>query len=157
MDSTVQTLQVFGLTSSLVLAGANLGASHLTLPLLYSQPTPVSTAFFKQFYTHGALSLVPLSIFSAASSSLVAYLVPAQRILWSVSAAVTLAQLPWTVFGMMSTNKSLILLADSSVGQEKVNKDEVVSLLKRWKWMNVVRGLLAFTGGLAAVLALQGQ
>lgn len=55
---------------------------------------------------------------------------------------------------MMATNDRLNEIADSKVQQEKVNREEVMSLLKRWRWMNIVRGLLALTGGLSAVLAL---
>ncbi|KAM5515861.1 hypothetical protein FOXYSP1_02813 [Fusarium oxysporum f. sp. phaseoli] len=143
MDSTVRTFQVFGLTSSLVLAGINLGSSHLTVPLLYNQPTSINTPFFKDFYTRGAVTLVPLALFSGASSGVVAYLVPAQLALDGA----------W----MMATNNRLNDIAASSVEQEKVGRDEVVALLKKWRWMNIVRGLLAFTGGLSAILALQNE
>lgn len=154
MDPTISTCQVIGLTSSLIIAGINLGASHLTVPLLYQQPIPISVAFFKEFYTRGALTLVPLAILSGSSSGLVAYLVPAQRTLWTAAAVATLSQIPRTLIGMMATNNRLNEIADSKVQQEKVNREEVVSLLKRWRWMNIVRGLLALTGGLSAVLAL---
>ncbi|GKU13037.1 hypothetical protein FLAG1_11471 [Fusarium langsethiae] len=80
-----------------------------------------------------------------ASSGIVAYLLPAQRTLWTVAAVTTLSQLPWTG------------LAASSVEQEKASREEVVDLLKKWRWMNIVRGLLALTGGLIAVLALQSE
>ncbi|KAH7246376.1 hypothetical protein BKA59DRAFT_197793 [Fusarium tricinctum] len=155
MDSSTRTFQVFGLTSSLLLAGVNLGSSHLTVPLLYPQPNAVSTPFFKDFYTRGALTLVPLAIFSGASSGIVAYLVPAQRTFWVVAAAATLSQLPWTGLVMMPTNNRLNDIGVSSVEQEKASQEEVVGLLKKWRWMNIVRGLLALTGGLSAVLALQ--
>ncbi|RGP78024.1 hypothetical protein FLONG3_3859 [Fusarium longipes] len=157
MDSTVRAFQICGLTSSLVLAGVNLGSSHLTVPLLYDQPTSINTSFFKDFYTRGALTLVPLAILSGTSSGLVAYLVPAQRTLWTVAAVATLSQLPWTGLGMMATNNRLNNIAASSVEQEKASRDEVVELLKKWRWMNIVRGLLALTGGLTAVLALQKE
>lgn len=100
------------------------------------------------------MTLVPLAILSGSSSGLVAYLVPAQRTLWSAAAVATLSQIPWTLIGMMATNDRLNEIADSKVQQEKVNREEVMSLLKRWRWMNIVRGLLALTGGLSAVLAL---
>jgi hypothetical protein len=157
MDSTIRTFQVFGLTSSLLIAGVKLGSSHLTVPLLYNQPTSINTPFFKDFYTRDALTLVPLAIFSGASSGFVAYLVPAQRTLWTVAAVATLSQLPWTGLGMMATNNRLNDIAASSVEQEKASREEVVGLLKKWRWMNIVRGLLALTGGLTAVLALQSE
>ena len=69
----------------------------------------------------------------------------------------TLSQLPWTGLGMMATNNRLNDIAGSSVEQEKVREEEVVGLLKKWRWMNIVRGLLALTGGLSAVLAIQNE
>ncbi|KAH6887071.1 hypothetical protein B0T10DRAFT_490674 [Thelonectria olida] len=154
MDSTIRVAQAFGLTSSLVLAGVNLGASHLTVPLLYKQPISISTTFFSEFYIRGAVSLVPLGIFSGASSALVAYLVPSQRTIWATAAVATLSQTPWTVLVMMATNNRLNEISASKDEQEKAGKDEVVRLLKQWRWMNIVRGLLALTGGLSAVWAL---
>ena len=157
MDTTILTAQVLGLTSSLVLAGINIGASHLTLPLLYTRPASISTPLFSELYIRGALTLVPLGIFSGSCSALVAYLLPAQRQYWAIAAVATYAQTPWTLFGMMKTNNRLNAIAASKVEQEKVSEEEVVGLLRRWAWMNVVRGLLALVGGLTSVYAVMEQ
>lgn len=154
MESFVPVFKASGLTSSLVVAGINLGASHLTVPLLYQQSVATSTTFFKDFYIRGALTLVPLAILSGSASGLVAYLVPAQRTIWTAAAVATLSQIPWTVLGMMATNNRLNDIAATSAQQEKASKEEVVELLKRWRWMNIFRGFLALTGGLLAVGAL---
>ncbi|KAL2682827.1 hypothetical protein Neosp_007283 [[Neocosmospora] mangrovei] len=98
MESTTRVIQAIGLTSSIFLAGANIGASHLTVPLLYQQPISINTAFFKDFYIRA-----------------------------------------------------------SKVELEKANKEEVVELLKRWRWMNIVRGSLALVGGLTAVWAVMSE
>jgi hypothetical protein len=58
---------------------------------------------------------------------------------------------------MMPTNNRLNGIGTSSVEQEKASQEEVLALLKKWRWMNIVRGLLALTGGLSAVLALQNE
>lgn len=52
---------------------------------------------------------------------------------------------------MMATNNRLKAIAASKDKQEKASKDEVITLLKQWRWMNIVRGLLALTGGATAV------
>ena len=55
---------------------------------------------------------------------------------------------------MMKTNDRLNAIAASKHEQEKAGEAEVVGLLRRWAWMNVVRGLLALVGGLAGVRAV---
>ena len=158
MDNTVRTAQVLSMTSSIFLSGINIGASLLTLPILYTRPPSISTPFFNEFYNRGAVTLVPLGLFSASCSALVAYLLPSQRTLWAVAGVSTFAQVPWTVLVMMTTVKRLNAIAGSKVEQEKASKQEVVALLRRWTWMNVVRGGLAALGGLIGVWAIvEGQ
>lgn len=154
MDNTIRTAQALGLTSSIFLSGVNIGASYLTIPILYTRPTSVSAPIFKELYLRGAVSLVPLGIFSGSCSALVAYLLPHQRSLWAIAAVATLAQTPWTLLVMMKTNERMITIAESKVEQEKASREEVVGLLRRWGSMNVVRGLLAMVGGLAGLWAV---
>ena len=154
MDSTIRTAQVLGLTASIFLSGCNIGASVLTLPILYTRPNPVSTPIFSELYYRGAATLVPLGLFSASCSALVAYLLPSQRLLWTIAAVATAAQTPWTLLAMMGTNNRLNAIAASGVEQEKASREEVEGLLRRWTWMNVVRGLLALVGGLSGLQAI---
>ena len=59
---------------------------------------------------------------------------------------------------MMKTITRLNAIAASKIEQEKASQEEVVSLLQRWAWMNVVRGLMATAGGLTGVWAIvEGQ
>ncbi|KAL8663593.1 MAG: hypothetical protein Q9202_003781 [Teloschistes flavicans] len=146
-----------GLTTSLMLAGINIGSSALTIPILHTRPASVTTPIFHEFYLRGAALNVPLAILSAACSATVAYVLPAQRQLWVTAAVATISQLPWTLLVMMGTNQRLIAIAQSHVEQEKVGKDEVEGLLKRWGWMNYVRGGLALVGGGVGVWALLEQ
>ena len=158
MDNTIRTAQVLSMTSSIFLSGINIGASLLTLPILYTRPPSISTPFFNEFYNRGAVTLVPLGLFSASCSALVAYLLPSQWTLWAVAGVSTFAQVPWTVLVMMTTVKRLNAIAGSKVEQEKASKQEVVALLRQWTWMNVVRGGLAALGGLIGVWAVvEGQ
>jgi Domain of unknown function (DUF1772) len=157
MDTTIRTIQVLGLTSSIFLSGINIGASHLTVPILYTRPTSISTPIFNELYIRGAATAVPLGVFSASCSALVAYLLPSQRKLWAIAAVATFAQLPWTILGMMKTNNRLNAIAASKNEQEKASEKEVVGLLRQWAWMNIVRGVLAMVGGLAGVWAVIEQ
>jgi hypothetical protein len=154
MDTTIRTAQVLGLTTSILLSGVNIGTSFLVLPILYTRPTSITTPIFSELYTKGAITLVPLGIFSASCSALIAYLDPSQRNLWAFAAVATASQTPWTVLVMMKTNNRLNAIAASEKEQEKASDQEVVALLKQWTWMNFVRGGLALAGGLAGVWAL---
>ena len=59
---------------------------------------------------------------------------------------------------MMKTIDRLNAIAASTVEQEKANQEEAVALLRRWAWMNVVRGLMAMAGGSTGVWAVvEGQ
>ena len=59
---------------------------------------------------------------------------------------------------MMKTNNRLNAIADSKVEQEKASQEEVVALLRRWTWMNFLRGLMAMAGGLTGLWAMvEGQ
>ena len=152
--TTIRTFQVLGLTTSIFLSGVNIGASVLTLPILYTRPVSISTPIFHEFYVRGALTLVPLGIFSAACSAFVAYLLPSQRNIWAIVGVATISQTPWTLLAMKSTNDRLNAIAASKVEQEKASEEEVVGLLRRWAWLNVVRGMLPLVGGLSGVWAV---
>ena len=69
----------------------------------------------------------------------------------------TFSQLPWTLLRMKGTIDRLNALAVNKVEQEKANKEDVVGLLRRWAWMNVIRGGLALLGGLAGLWAVIQQ
>jgi len=157
MDTTTRAAQVLGLTSSLLLSGANIGSSVLTVPILYTRPTSISAPIFSEFYTRGFHTLVPLGVFSASCSALAAYLLPSRRELWVVAAVSTISQLPWTALAMRNTNNRLIAIAGSKSEQEKASNEEVVGLLRQWAWMNIFRGLLAMVGGLAGLWAVIEQ
>ncbi|KAI0012328.1 hypothetical protein F4779DRAFT_634268 [Xylariaceae sp. FL0662B] len=172
MDTTttgtaIRTTQLLGLTSSIFLSGINFSASHLTLPILYTQAPSASTPAFAQLYHRGARTVVPLAVFSTLCAALAASQAPSalQRGVWAAAAATTFATLPFTRLVMMETNWGLLRLAelaeqkggkgngtaDADGGGEKA---EVVRLLRRWKRLNMVRSALAATGGLIAAYAV---
>ena len=59
---------------------------------------------------------------------------------------------------MKKTINRLVAVAASKDEQVKASGAEVVTLLRKWAWMNIVRGLLAMIGGLTGVGAVvEGQ
>ena len=58
------TAQVLSLTSSIFVSGVNIGASRLTIPILYTGPVSISTSIFTEFYTRGVVTLVPFCLCS---------------------------------------------------------------------------------------------
>lgn len=152
-STTMRTAQMLSVTSALLLSGANLGSSFITLPYLYSMPPPVSTVFFKDFYLAGKNTLVPLCIFSASCSALAAYLRPEQRSLWGTAGIITASHVPFTILMLAGTNSRLCEIADSKTLQATAGK-EVVALLKKWATLNTLRAGLALGGGLVGLWAV---
>lgn len=209
-----KTTSILGIGTSFLLAGINIGSSQLTLPILHRFPAHISTSFFSEFYTTGALALVPLTALSGICNGLAAYYsssyytpsspssAPAGSAYarhsplnannpppvavsstsaltgrastgYAVAAGLTLSALVWTNFVMMKTNNRLVEL-DRVIQQQQqqqqtgkdddatattageVDEQEVVELLKRWQWMNMVRGGLALMGGAVSLLTFAG-
>jgi NADH:ubiquinone oxidoreductase subunit 6 (subunit J) len=147
MTTPVQALQFVGLTSSIFLAGTYFSSSQLTLPILYRLPTATSTSVFSEFYYRGAIAVVPMAIVSTLSFGAVAYLLPEQRTTWGTAAIAPILTLPWTALIMMGTIQRWLKLDQDKVEQEKASTEEVVGMLKTWRWMNFVRGGMALVGG----------
>lgn len=154
MESSIKPLQILGLTSSIFLSGVCFSSSQLTLPILYRLPTATSTTIFTEFYHRGTATVLPFVVASTLSSATVAYLVPAQRSAHILAGAATFATLPWTIVVMMRGIQRLLKLDESEVDREKAGKEEVVRLLKQWRWMNNVRSVLALVGGVVGVWGL---
>lgn len=155
MEPTIPTLQVLGLTSTLILSGINFGASHLTIPLLYNLPIPISSRAFSSLYHRGAMTVVPITLFAGLNFGALAYLIPAQRITYAVAGIVPLSALAWTQLVMMGTNQRLCGFAEMGEAErEKVSVQEVDELLARWRWMNFVRAGLAAVGAMVGFSAL---
>ena len=68
----------------------------------------------------------------------------------------TIAALPWTQLVMAGVNARLIELSKDQRIAEKAG-EEVVKLLRQWKWMNMVRSALALSGGLVGLSTFVGK
>jgi Domain of unknown function (DUF1772) len=158
MDSMsfTRTAAFAGGVSALLLSGINFSASQLTLPILYRLPAVTSTSVFEELFYRGGWVIVPLTIFSTLSTGLTAYYEPAQRAGFAAAAVASFASLPWTALIMRPTIQSLCKLANDEKFRQKVEGKEVVSLLKRWRWMNFVRAGLAAIGGATGLAVLAG-
>ncbi|GME24760.1 hypothetical protein BKCO1_23000136 [Neofusicoccum parvum] len=156
MDQTtlLRTTSILGFTSSIYLSGIYFSSSHLTLPILYRFPSSTSTSIFEEFYYRGAITVVPLALFSTLSSGVSAYLQPEKRASFAAAAALTIGTLAWTRAAMMGTIEALVGAARDEKVREKVGENGVVEGLKRWKWMNMVRAGLALAGGVVGLVAV---
>ncbi|KAJ9620135.1 hypothetical protein H2203_007900 [Taxawa tesnikishii (nom. ined.)] len=150
----VRTAKALGLTSSLFLSGTYFASSQLVLPILYTRSPSTSTPIFSELYYRGAVTVVPLALFSASCSGYLAYACPTLRTLYAIAAVAPFATLPWTVLFMKSTNDRLNLLAKDQREQEKADPAEVTALLKKWTVFNYVRSGMCMIGGLAGLFAL---
>ena len=153
-STPIATAQALGLTSSLFLSGIYFGSSQLTLPLLYDQPPAVSTPIFASFYHRGAATVGPLIVFSSLLSTYLAYVVPEQRVEYIVAGLATFWNLPWTMLVMIGGIHRLLELSESEVEREKAGQEEVVQLLRTWRWQNFARSAMAMVGGAIGIWVL---
>jgi len=152
MDNAIRAFQTFGLTSSFILSDINIGTSLVTLPILYIRNPSISTPFLYKLHYKGDATLIIFSIISGLASITAAYVYPCKRTLCTVAA--TMSQLRWTLLVMIKTNVRLRELVDSVSLAKTVDQMDVVALLHKWAWMNLVRGCLPLFGGLMGVYAL---
>jgi len=150
------TAAFIGGMSSLLLSGINFSASQLTLPILYRLPAATSTDVFEELFYRGGWVIVPLTIFSTSCTGVGAYYDSNRSTGYTIAAIASFASLPWTGLFMRSTIQYLIKIAHDERLRQKVEGREVVSLLKRWRWMNNVRAGLAAIGGMISLAMLIG-
>ena len=155
--TSIQAAAYIGGISSTLLSGINFSASQLTLPILYRLPAESSTSIFEELFYRGGWTIVPLTLFSTFCTGTAAYLEPTKRSGYAAAAFASFASLPWTAVIMRPTIQQLIKLANDERYRQKVEAKEVVSLLKKWTWMNNVRSALALLGGAAGLAVLLGN
>lgn len=161
------TTAVLGITSTLVLSGLSIATSLLFVPRMYPLPLATSTALFDKLYHNGVQVCVPLTVVAAAalgylghhsyhyhgaSSSYHQY---DHRGL-SVAAALVLSTLAWTGLVVMPVNNRLLDMAHDAHKREEAGPAVVEALLRKWKWMNYVRGFVALGAGVLALTAVVG-
>ncbi|KAK5677470.1 hypothetical protein LTS10_010042 [Elasticomyces elasticus] len=137
-----------------ILAGYSYAFSQNAVPGVLDHPATFNTPVFARVFNAGALIIVPGSLLSAATSGYLAYIIPAQRQIWGVAAAASIAPLVWTALIMNSGIKRLIAISEDKAKQEKATANlEHRQLLSKWITQNYMRAGFFFVAGVAAMRA----
>lgn len=169
------TASIVGITSTIMLSGFNISTSHLFVPLMYRLDKQTSARMFDRLYHDGIKVVVPLAAAGITSFAYLAYTSPAtsnppagdgaaaqsvlgtgllgKRPAFAVAAGLVVATLVWTRVVVMPVNERLISVAREVGAKDKVSAADVEALLRRWWWMNYVRGAGALAAGLLALAA----
>lgn len=168
------TASLVGITSTLMVSGFNISTSHLFVPLMYKLDKQTSARMFDGLYHDGMKVVVPLAAAAITSFSYLAYTSPSpspspspvsnintgvlgtglgKGLAFSVAAGLVVATLAWTRVVIMPVNERLISVAREVGAKDKVSAGDVEALLRRWWWMNYVRGAGALAAGLLALAA----
>jgi len=161
--STQQLTALLSITTSLLTSGAILSFSYSTVPILLSAPPPLSLPHLRALFSSGSHIFPQLATLSSAGFAYLAYHAPAgtnARLQYAVAAAGVIGIAPWTVFVMKGTNMTLVAIEKE--GEEGVRKaggeERVKGLMKRFRWMNAVRGgIMAVGAGVGAWAAIGGR
>lgn len=176
-DTTLlrSTASLVGITSTLMLSGFNISTSTLFVPLMYKLDKQTSARMFDRLYHDGIKVVVPLAAAGTTSFGYLAYTSPSpspspvgggagvgvgvlgtglsKGLAFSVAAGLVVATLAWTRVVVMPVNEKLISVAREVGAKDKVSAADVEALLRRWWWMNYVRGAGALAAGVLALAA----
>ena len=150
--------------------GSIFSISFLAVPTWLIAPSPILVRQWQVSFDRGrivnpAIALVSIISYTYLSYSLYGTLNHPKAEIYGLSALSTFAIWPYTIFGMMSTNRKLFKKHDEMKGLDVGEKATEVGLAKgestkelvdRWAMLNVGRGLLPLVGavlGLWATLA----
>lgn len=161
------TAGLVGITSTLMISGFNISTSYLFVPHLYGLDKQASTRTFDRLYHDGLKAVVPLAAAGVFSFSYLACSPPSpppvgagllglgamRRTAFAAAAGLVVATLAWTRVVIMPVNKRLISIAREVGATDKVSAGDVEALLRRWWWMNYVRGAGALVAGVLALAA----
>ncbi|KAI7778995.1 hypothetical protein LA080_001425 [Diaporthe eres] len=168
------TASLVGITSTFMLSGFNISTSTLFVPLMYKLDKQTSARMFDRMYHDGIKVVVPLAAAGITSFSYLAYTSPSpspvggvgvgagagvlgtglsKSLAFSVAAGLVVATLAWTRVVVMPVNERLISVAREVGAKDKVSAGDVEALLRRWWWMNYVRGAGALAAGVLALAA----
>lgn len=163
------TTAVLGITSTLVLSGVNIATSLLFVPRMYTLPMATTTAIFDKLYHKGVKVVLPLTALAiasfgylaASSSSALSYDLGGAvsrgyhaGTALTVAAGLVASTLVWTRVLVMPVNKQLVGMARDATLREEAGPAVVETLLRKWRWMNYVRGFIALGAGVLALTAV---
>lgn len=167
-DTFRGTSAILGITSTLVLSGINIGTSLLFVPRMYTLPIATSTAIFDKLYHNGAKVVVPLAGLAITSFGYLSYSALASSdqyhhngtgdhgagAVLAVAAGLVVSTLAWTRVVVMPVNNQLVDMAHDAHLRERAGPKVVETLLRKWRWMNYVRGFIALGAGVLALTAV---
>ena len=152
------------------LTGSILGISFFAVPTWLVAPNPLPVRQWKVSFDRGKIINPALALVSAISYIYLSYrlygtLNHPKAEMYGLSAMAPLVIFPYTIFGMMSTNRKLLKKHDEMKGLDVGEKATEVGLAKgestkelidRWGMLNLGRGMFPLVGavlGLWATLA----
>ncbi|POS73250.1 hypothetical protein DHEL01_v208356 [Diaporthe helianthi] len=148
-----------------MISGFNMSTSYLFVPHMFRLDKQTSTRIFDRLYHDGLKVVVPLAATGILSFSYLAYTSPSpssvgvlgtslgKRPAFVLAAGLVVATLAWTRVVIMPINERLISIAREVGVGDKVSAGDVEALLRRWWWMNYVRGAGALVAGVLALAA----
>lgn len=152
-----QAALILSISSSLLVSGINIGTIH-TVPLLYTLPVDTSTELFSKLYRRSATIGTPLAAFSATAFAVSAYLSAGGENRFNIAlahaAGLILSTFLWTRVAMRGVTLALLDAPNQVKLKGEVDQVQVERLMRKWKWMNAIRGGLMFGGGLIGLIAL---
>jgi len=150
----LRTAKLIAVPLPFFLSGYSYSFSQNSVPGVLEQPAHVNTPIFNHVFHTGAQVIVPGALLGLATSSYLAYVIPAQRTLWGAAAIANVAPLLFTQLVMFSGIKRLLAISEDKKLQEKATANlEHRQLLSRWVTQNYVRAALYAVAGVAALRA----
>jgi hypothetical protein len=146
-------------------AGSILAISYLSVPSFLLAPSPILARQWQLCFDRGkiinpAIALVSAVTYAWLSYKLYGTLNHPKAEIYAISAILTLGIVPYTIIGMMPTNKKLLKKCEEMKGmsvEEKATEvgfargESTKELVDRWGMLNLGRGALPLVG---AVLGL---
>ncbi|KAH9926951.1 uncharacterized protein B0H18DRAFT_1004682 [Fomitopsis serialis] len=163
--TSVRIAQLVGIGASGYLAGFMSSSSLVSIPPLSLAPPALAARQFATLYRTGARIAPATAVLAALAHLYLAYqsaaASPREGYAYLAAGVLTLSVVPYTLVSMMPTNKALLAVAESEgVGKDaagdSADEARVVSLLWKWRGLNLVRSFGPAAGFLVGLLALGG-
>ncbi|KAI4127711.1 MAG: hypothetical protein LQ338_003086 [Usnochroma carphineum] len=163
MSTPLQTLslQIFGISTGFITAGAITALSYSTVPIFLEHPDEVSLRHLRALFSSGSHIFPQLATAASTAFGILAYNAPSGnslRIQYILAAAGSIGIAPFTIFVMKPTNMTLKEIGEEGQGGIKKSGGEqrVQELLRRFGRLNAIRGGILALGaavGLKAALS----
>ncbi|KAL8648992.1 MAG: hypothetical protein Q9210_004665 [Variospora velana] len=162
MTTPLQTmsLQIFGISTGFVTAGAITALSYSTVPIFLEHPNEISLRHLRALFSSGSHIFPQLAAAASTAFSILAYNAPSSSSLRTqnlLAAAVSISIAPFTIFVMKPTNMTLKEMGEEGQGgiEKSGGEQRVQELLRRFGRLNAIRGtILALSAAIGLKAAL---